>query len=401
MSLNKIQKLVEAAHNEVTTNILPYWINYMIDYEYGGFYGSRDFYNHLQTGASKGAVLNTRILWTFSKAYNELKNNQYLTVATRAYEYIEKYFRDPIYDGIFWELDFEGKPINTQKYCYTQGFWIYGLVEYYRATQNEEALQTALKIFSILEEKALDKERNGYVEAFARDWTSTGNVRISEKDLNENKTYNTHLHLLEPFTQLYLVSGNPQVGKALENLTILMFEKFYNPTNGHFHLFFDDDWNVKGDLISYGHDIEGSWLLWEALEALNNDNLKAKYKNSVLQIVEVSARESIDTDGGQFYEGNSIGLTDTDKHWWPQAETVIGFINAFQITGNEKYLDWAINTWNFIDSYIIDKENGEWHWRVDKNRKPYTNEVKAGFWKCPYHNSRACFEIINRLSKLS
>ncbi len=392
----KIKNLILKAQHEVTSNILSYWINTMVDNENGGYYGKRDFYNKLDTTASKGAVLNTRILWTFSKAYNVFKDNEYLNYAWRAYNYIEKYFRDPVNDGVYWELDYQGNPINTQKYCYTQGFWIYALSEFYKSTKHAEAIATAYKMFHLLDEKALDKQRNGYVEAFAKDWTTTNNVRISEKDLNENKTYNTHLHILESYASLYKVKPSEELKKSLTNLIILLAEKFYNPNNGHFKLFFDDDWNEKGDLISYGHDIEGSWLLWDAIEAIGSDELKNKYLPIVIRIAEVSAAESIDKDGGQFYEGDSSGVKDTDKHWWPQAEVVVGFLNAYQLTNNKKFLDLACNSWEFIENYIIDKVNGEWHWKIDKNGVPYKNEVKAGFWKCPYHNSRCCFEIITR-----
>lgn len=394
----KIAYLYNAAQKEVKENILNYWITLMIDDDQGGFYGSRDFYNRLNKTASKGAVLNSRILWTFSRAYNTFKKLEYLTVAQRAYEYLEKYFRDPVHDGIYWELDYLGNPVNTQKYGYAQGFWMYGLVEYYLARGEKAALDTALRVFELLQEKALDRERNGYWEAFARDWSFTQDVRISEKDLNENKTFNTHLHILEPFTTLYRVTNDVRVGEALKNITKLMFERFYNPSTGHFHLFFDDNWQVKGDLVSYGHDIEAAWLLWEALQALGDENLISQYANTVVHIVEISALESFDVDGGQFYEGNSQGIVDTDKHWWPQAEAVVSFINAWQMTGDEKFLDFAYRTWRFIEQYLIDPKLGEWHWKVNKQGKPDTSQVRAGFWKCPYHNSRACFEIIKRLS---
>jgi mannobiose 2-epimerase len=398
MNEENINYLIKSAENEVRNNILSYWANNMVDNEFGGFYGERDFYGKLKPNASKGAVLNSRILWAFSKAYNVFKDEKYLNLATRAYNYIEKYFRDPEYDGIFWELDYLGKVVNTQKYCYTQGFWMYGLVEYYLASKNEDALNTALKIFHLLQDKAYDKRYEGYIEAFGRNWTLTGDVRISEKDLNENKTYNTHLHLLEPFTTLYQATKDKEVHDALENIVKLMFERFYIPSTGHFHLFFDDYWNFKGDLISYGHDIEGSWLLWEALLALENEDLKSKYLKYIIEIADFSAKESIDNDGGQFYEGNPNGPVDTDKHWWPQAEAVIGFLNAWKLTGDNKFFDFALNSWKFIENYIIDKQAGEWHWKVNRLGKPDTTQVKAGFWKCPYHNSRVCFEIMKRLS---
>ncbi len=395
----EIEILKDAALKELTGNILSYWQTYTIDKENGGFYGSIDFYGNINKTATKGAVLNTRILWTFSKAFNVLGKKEYFDLALKAYEFINNYFRDKEYNGVYWELDYKGQPVNTRKYCYTQGFWIYALSEFYIASKNPDSIKLALDIFSIIEDKALDKIKNGYIEAFARDWSITGDVRISEKDLNENKTYNTHLHLLEGYTALYKVTKNSKVKSALENLVNLMLDKFYNPANHHFLLFFDDEWNTKSNLVSYGHDIEGTWLLWDAVKSLDKPELEKRTIPIILKMVDTTAKESIDVDGGQFYEGNAKeGVKDTDKHWWPQAEAVVGFMNAWQITRDNKYFDLALNSWKFIETYISDRKSGEWFWKVSKDGMPYTNEVKAGFWKCPYHNSRACFEIIERLS---
>ena len=392
------KELKEAALSELTKNILPFWKNNMVDKENGGFYGSMNFDGTIDKTATKGAVLNTRILWTFSKAFNILGNKEYFDLAQRAFDYINKFFIDDKFNGIFWELDYKGIPVNTRKYCYTQGFWIYALSEYFIASKNARAIELAQNIFRIIEDKALDKERNGYVEAFARDWSLTGDVRISEKDLNVNKTYNTHLHLLEGYTSLYKITKDARVKKTLENLINLMTEKFYNPANNHFLLFFDDNWNQKSDLVSYGHDIEGTWLLWDAVKCLHQPEIEKKTVPILLKIVDTSINESIDSDGGQFYEGNiTEGVKDTDKHWWPQAEAVVGFLNAWNISGNNKYFDQACKSWKFIENYISDKKSGEWFWKVDQKGMPYTNDVKAGFWKCPYHNSRTCFEVMARL----
>jgi cellobiose epimerase len=389
--------LKEAAFNELTQNILPYWHKNALDDYNGGFVGSIDGKNKIDYKASKGAVLNTRILWTFSKAFNVLQKKEYFELAKRAYNYINTFFRDKEYNGVFWELDYKGNPINTRKYCYTQGFWIYALSEFYKASKDPESIELAMDIFSIIEDKALDKTKNGYIEAFDRNWTITGDVRISKKDLNEKKTYNTHLHLLEGYTALFAVTKNETVKKALHNLIDLMIGRFYNPLNDHFLLFFDENWNIKSDLVSYGHDIEGTWLLWEAVKYMDMPELEKQTLPVVIKIVDAILKESIDKDGGQFYEGTvKEGVKDTDKHWWPQAEAVVGFLNAWSLTGNKVYLDYAVKSWNFIEKYISDKRSGEWFWKTDKNGLPYTDEVKAGFWKCPYHNSRSCFEIIKR-----
>lgn len=380
---------------ELTGNILPFWLNNAIDHVRGGFLGEIDFQGNPVPDASKGVILNARILWTFAASFNAFEEPAYLEAAHRAYDYFTDYFTDKDYGGVFWELDFEGRPVNTKKQIYAQAFAIYGLSEYYRATGRDEALKQAVALYGDIEKYSFDGEKNGYFEAFSRDWGHVDDLRLSEKDQNERKTMNTHLHILEAYTNLYSVWRDDRLKQRLLNLVELFVERFIN-ADGHLDLFFDDDWNLRSDLVSFGHDIECSWLLQEAAEVAGDPGYMEKCRKLAVFIAEQSL-SGLDSDGGLFYEYfPSEDRWDRDKHWWPQAEAIVGYYNAYQVSGRSVFLERASGSWHFIQKYLVDPVAGEWHWSVDAHGIPNYKGQKAGFWKCPYHNSRACLEIIRR-----
>ena len=390
-------ELKAAVNKEVTENILSYWIEKTVDNENGGFYGEVKNKGQIVKDANRSAVVNMRILWTFANAYRIFKKDEYKIAAEHAYEYIKKYFIDKDNGGVYWMLDYKGNPIDTKKQSYAQGFAIYGLAALHRATGNKEALELAIEIHKLLEEHAFDPAYGGYLEAYTADWKLMDDLRLSSKEPNEKKTMNTHLHILEPYTELYRSWKDEGLRNQIIGLIRVFIDHILNKENYHFNLFFEEDWTVKSEEISYGHDIEGSWLLFEAAEVLGDEALIQEVGDVAVKMAEATLNEAIQNDGGLVYEGDPNGIIDTDRHWWPQAEAVIGFYNAYQISGDKKYLDAAINSWNYIEKYIVDKKFGEWFWLADKNGNPKRSEHKVGPWKCPYHNSRTCFEIIERV----
>jgi mannobiose 2-epimerase len=381
---------------ELQTNILPYWMNRMVDLENGGFYGRRDGYDHLEAKADKAIILNTRILWTFSHAAYAFGDSNYRRVADRAYHYITRYFVDPEFHGVFWMVDFQGNPVATKKQVCAQAFAIYAFAEYFKASNKRESLEHAIDLFRLIENNSFDKKENGYLEAFDRDWKLLEDLRLSDKDANEKKTMNTHLHVLEAYTTLYRIWKDPFLAKQLRNLILVFRDKIVSDTK-HFNLFFDEHWYVKSHEISFGHDIEGSWLLYEAAEALADENLKTEIRQLCLDMVEETYQYGFDDDGGLMNEANAKGMIDADKHWWPQAEALVGLVNAWQLSADDKYLEMAIRNWRFIQNTLIDRENGEWFWRVNRRGAVNRDKDKSGPWKCPYHNGRAMLELMNRL----
>lgn len=376
--------------------ILQFWFRHTVDNEQGGFYGRIDSDMTVHPQAPKGLVLNARILWTFARAYRHEPKPEYLFMADRALEYLETYFRDPEFPGYFWLVDHQGRPLETKKQIYGQAFYLYGVAEYMLATGRSDLLNLAEQLFAIVE-KSFDPVHGGYLEAYARDWTEVGDLRLSEHDQNDKKSMNTHLHVLEAYTHYYRICPSDKLERQLRRLITDMLERIIDLDKGHFHLFFDEDWTRKSKLISYGHDIEGSWLLMEAAEVLGDAALIERSRQAALRMAAAVLAEGVDTDGAVMWEGDADGVVDTDKHWWGQAEAIVGFVNAWQMTGDEKYGQAAIACWRFTREHVIDRRNGEWFWKTDRSGRASLAEDKVNEWKCPYHNGRACFEIIERL----
>ncbi|NDV68139.1 AGE family epimerase/isomerase [Dysgonomonas sp. 25] len=380
---------------ELTQNILPFWMDKMQDVENGGFYGCIDGNNELHKKANKGCVLNARILWTFSAAYRILQKEEYLTMATRAYHYIKEYFIDYDFGGLYWELDYKGNPVNTKKQVYAQGFALYGFSEYHRATGDREALDLAIGLFHLIE-KYKDKEHGGYFEAFTREWQTIEDMRLSDKDANEKKSMNTHLHILEPYTNLLRVWDNEELRTAQRELIDIFLDNILDHKTYYQNLFFGEDWTAKSSAISYGHDIEASWLLYEAADILGDRPLLNKTKSLSLTIANAAA-EGLEADGSMIYEKDGQH-TDKERHWWVQAEAVVGFMYAYKNTKNIIYKEKATRLWQYIQNQIVDTEHGEWIWSRNEDGAINHIDDKAGFWKCPYHNSRMCMEMIENFN---
>ena len=378
----------------LTQNILPYWIDKMVD-PAGGFYGRRDGNDTLDTSAPKGAILNARILWTFSAAYRVLRRPEYLEMATRAKREIIDRFYDPEFGGIYWSLNPDGTPLDTKKQFYAIGFAIYGLSEYARATGDKEALDYAIRLFHDIETHSHDKAKGGYREAAQRDWTPIADMRLSDKDANSSKTMNTHLHIIEPYTNLLRVWPDPGLRTATTDLLNVFFDRILTPgQRGHLGLFFDDDFHRQDGIISYGHDIEASWLLLETAQVLADPGILEKALAQTARIAD-AALEGRCVDGSMVYERHANGSYDDDKHWWVQAENVIGQAYLWKFHGRADMLEKSYQTWQYIKDNLVDPA-GEWHWSR-KGTEINRADDKAGFWKCPYHNSRMCLEIASLL----
>lgn len=383
--------------DELRHNILPFWMQRMCDMQHGGFLGAIDGNGRALPDQPKGAILNARILWTFAAAYRLLGEPAYLTVATRAKEEILRRFCDPEFGGIYWSLDCEGRPLDTKKQFYAIGFAIYGLAEYHRATGDAEAVERAKSLFRDIERHSFDPLKNGYIEACTRDWKEIADMRLSDKDANERKTMNTHLHILEAYTALYRVWPDEALAEALRNLILLFTDTIADRKTGHLRLFFDDDWTCRSTTVSYGHDIEASWLLAEAAGVLGDEALIEKSAAICARMAE-AASEGFIPRGGVIYESDSAsGLIDADRHWWVQAEAVVGFFNRFAACGDAAALGRALDCWEFIKTRLVDREKGEWVWSLRADGSQNRTDDKAGFWKCPYHNGRMCLELIERI----
>jgi cellobiose epimerase len=379
-------------------SILSWWSKYMVD-ERGGFYGSVDTSNIPDLDAAKGVVLNSRILWTFSAAAKFTNNKEWLTVASRAFKYLLDHFIDPVYGGLYWSVDPGGVMLDGKKQVYGQAFGIYSLTEYYKATGDETALNMARELFDCIESYSYDTIKGGYIEAFTRDWKPIEDLRLSEKDDNEKKTMNTHLHVIEAYANLYMVWPDQLVRERIVQLLELFDTIIINKNDHHLHLFMNENWQVRSSLVSFGHDVEAAWLLLECAVVVDDQLLIEKYKTLSVQLA-AAASKGLDEDGGLWYELDPVaGQLIYEKHSWPQAEAMVGFFNAWQVSKDAQWLLRSKRSFDFIDRSIRDHKNGEWYWGIYKDGLPMPKE-KAGFWKCPYHSARACMEISSRIARL-
>jgi mannobiose 2-epimerase len=215
---------------------------------------------------------------------------------------------------------------------------------------------------------------------------------------------------LEGFTNLLRVWPDAGLHQRQHELIELTLTHIIDPKTHHLVLFMQNDWTPIGEEISYGHDIELSWLLVEAAEVLGDPALLARAKTEAVAIADATNAEGIDTDGGVYNEGNPKGPTNTNKEWWEQAEATVGFFSAYQISGDPKYFGYSKRSWDFIQAKFVDRVNGDWHNTLHRDATPILlvtarngrtfPMAKQNIWKCPYHNSRACLELIERAKEL-
>jgi mannobiose 2-epimerase len=389
-------ELKQDVRDVLENNILNYWIDKATDNERGGYYGEIDGHEQVVPNADKGAILNARILWAFSAAYRVLGNPVYLKAATRAKDYIVENFIDHENGGVYWSVDCDGKPKDTKKQTYAIGFAIYGLSEYARATGDKDALNAAIGLYKDIETHAFDAENNGYTEALTLDWQPIADMRLSDKDENGSKTMNTHLHIIEPYTNLFRVWPDAGLEKQIRNLLQIFTNIFLNKHTHHLDLFFDDKWNGHRNIQSFGHDIEASWLLHETALVLVDKKLITSVEPIIIAIAN-AADEGLQEDGSMIYERwTDSQRVNSQRQWWVQCENIIGHINLYQYFGDKEALQKAIRCWQYTKEHIIDWKKGEWFWGIKPDGTRDLDNDKAGFWKCPYHNSRLCLELIER-----
>lgn len=389
--MNKLNEIKQ----ELTNHIMPFWMN-LKDEENGGLYGKVDYDLNVDKKAHKGGIITSRFLWTFSAAYRVSKDEKYRKYADHLYEFLVNKVYDNEYKGLYWLVDYKGNPADTRKHVYCQSFGVYALSEYYRATKKTEALDMAKDLYDLIEEKGFNPEINAYKEEFDREWNEAPNESLSENGVMADITMNTHIHVLEAYTTLYKAWPNEQLKERLENLLSILYNKMYNKETKFLDVFFDKNWNSLIDLKSFGHDIESSWLIDEAMKAIDVET--PEYLQMVIDIAYNIADYAIDEDGSLMNE-EEPGKLDRTKIWWVQAEAIVGFQNAYERTKDEKFLKLMDDLWEYTKNNIVDKrKNGEWLWSVEPDGSPTKRNISDP-WKGSYHNGRFCLEMIERVKQ--
>jgi len=405
----QLTDLANSAEKELRGNILPFWLANARDPAHGGFHSYVGEDMKVRDDLPRGALLTSRILWTFSAAYRLYHDPAYLEMARWAYRDLVDRFVDKQDGGLFWTVRPDGQPADAHKQIYGQVFGIYGLAEYFRATGDKAALEQAIAIYGLIERNAHDGEHGGYFDALSREWRREDGPKGNLLG-DAPKSQNSHIHILEGFTNLLRVWPDDGLRRRERELIELTMAHIVDPRTHHLILFMQDDWTPIGDKVSYGHDIELSWLLVEAAEVLGDPAVLARTKPVALAIARVTNAEGVDQDGGVFNEGGPRGLTNTNKDWWPQAEAAVGFLNAYQLSGDPAYLADSVRSWDFIQAKMVDRVHGDWYESLKRDGSPIVSfswragmtvaTAKVSIWKCPYHNGRSCMELVRRVHEL-
>lgn len=392
----------QSVHDELEKDIVPFWIKNAVDHDRGGFYGFVTNDLHVKKDAPRGSLLSARILWAFSAAYREDHNPATLAVAKWAYDDLNHHFWDAQYGGFYWTGTADGKPLDTSKQTYGEGFCVYALSEYYLATKEQPALDRAIETFRLLEKHARDPKFGGYWEQFSQDWTRDTTQRRGQGSgagAAPGKSQNTHLHVLEAFSNLLRAWPNDEIRTSQKALVEIMLDKVLDNKTHHLILFLNDDYTPISNNASFGHDIEFSWLLTEAGEVLGDAALNERIRKVALEVAAATYREGLASDGSLYYETeeNSNKVSKQPTQWWADAEAMVGFYNAYQLSGDEKYRTASFKMWHYIEDHLVDHTYGEWYWAATP-RGEDAGTPKIDMWKCPYHNGRSCMEMERRLA---
>ncbi len=384
--------LREAAREMLERRLIPFWLA-LRDDERGGFYGYMGHDLAVDKAAEKGCILNSRILWFFSRCAKYLRRGDCLGAADHAYRFLRDRFVDREFGGVYWSVDAAGRPLDDSKHTYCQSFAVYALAAYYETIGNREALDLARSLFRVIQERCRDA--GGYLEAFDRQFRPVSNEKLSENGVMASRTMNTLLHVFEGCAGLYQAAPDPAVERAMREILTIYREKVYNPVLKRQEVFFDGDYRSLIDLTSYGHDIESSWLMDWGCDLLGDGELSAQ-----IHAIDSALAENVYEAA---FRGRSVanecerGTVDATRVWWVQAEAVLGFVNRWEKKPSDThFLNAAEDVFRHIQTVQTDPRSGEWFWAVDEQGRPDPSRPMVSPWKCPYHNGRMCLELIRR-----
>ncbi|MEO6395941.1 MAG: AGE family epimerase/isomerase [Devosia sp.] len=394
-----LDALAEEAAAQLTGNILPYWLMHARNRARGGFWGEVRADTERRKSGPRGALLTSRILWTFSAAYGRDAEPAYLEMANAAYDDLMRNFRDAVHGGLFWSIGSGGETLAPHKQVYGQAFGIYGLSEYFRVTGEAAALDEAIALYRLVEAHARDRLRGGYCEALSQDWAAQEGPLPDGLKGGRTKSQDAMLHVMEAYSRLYSIWPDPGLRLDLVDLINDLIERVFDKQTAHLRMYFDEAWNARSNHFSSGHDIEFSWLLTEAAATIG-DTILADRAKSVSLALAGATLPALDADGGLVFEASPGGIVDPGRQWWSSAEAVVGFLNAYELSADLRFRDAALKAWGFVSRFLIDRRRGEWFGEIDPDGHPKRASPKIGLWKCPYHNGRACMEIVDRVRRL-
>lgn len=398
---SELHSLKNEVFQELTKSILPYWIERVYDDQNASFHGRIDAENKIHKDADRSAILISRIAYSFAASLQLTGDSSLVQPMQTAVNMLKRDYLDPEFGGLYWMTDASGSPTDFKKHVYAQSFGIYAFATVFSATHDEIALKQAIELYQLIEKHAYLPSSNGYHEAFSRNWSPLIDVRLGESDAQEPRSTNTHLHLMEAYAALYKVWPDEVLRTRIATLIEIFLSRIYNQEGRHFFAFFDENWTPKSQVYSFGHDIETVWLLVDAARAINQHDLIVRCEDVALEVAHMALEQAIDPKFGGIYNFGSNGVViDSEKHWWAQAEAMVGLLMTYRLSGDLTHLNAVFGLWDFITKNVIDHANGEWYFRVNRDGSPITIDDKVGAWKCPYHTSRACIQIYTMINEI-
>jgi mannobiose 2-epimerase len=408
-------------------NILGIWYPRTIDSISGGFLSDFDYKWEMKGRQNKMIVTQSRHIWTCSSSaefYPE-KKDYYLKIARHGVQFLKEKMWDPKWGGFYSLVDREGKVLNfgkadqMTKEAYGNAFAIYGLAAFARQTGDTTALELAKKTFLWLDKHSYDPQFGGYFQFIEADGTplKEGYQGVPPKDQNSS------IHLLEAFTELYRVWPDPLVKERLLMMLSLIRDQIAN-SKGYLQLFLNADIspvsyrdsaenirqkNWQMDHISFGHDVETAYLMLEASEVagLKNDTLTLR---KAKRMVDHAIENGWDKTVGGFYDAGyyfknleTVTIIKDTKNWWAQAEGMNSLLMMSELFPNDplNYKSLFLKEWEYINTYLIDHEHGDWYPAGIDKEPDAKLAMKAQIWKCNYHTSRSLMNCIRQLQEKS
>lgn len=410
-----ISSYLEKTNHYLNQQLIPFWAARAVEPRFGGFQTNYDSNGKRTKVTEKSLLSQCRAIFTIAHAmrlgFHWPGGREALQ---QGIDFLFKHFRDPQYDGYYWIVEADGTPKDDNKIIYGHSFLIYGLAEYALLTGDEVAKREARRIFDLLQEKVADQEHGGYFEHFNRQF----NLKKARGDFNSHKSLDVHMHLMEAFTTLYELTQAAAHKKALMEVIDLIFDKMVDPETRTGISMFTAEWqpipnveletvwgrdrfNEEGkgvDITSYGHNIELAWLYLHAQDILGIPRKKSL--DRVLPIYEHTYEKGVDWKyGGLYVEGKRRGaVTEPTKEFWQQAEGMVGFLDAYLLTGNKKYLDAFYNVHDFVFSKMINWDLGEWLALLDEKGNVIWDYMGTS-WKVFYHTVRGTCQVIRKLEQ--
>ena len=407
---------LQQSQDYFNTKLIPFWAKRAVEKKFGGFQTNYDR-NGKRTEIKEKALL-SQVRAIFSIAHTIRLGFDWpggREALSQGIDFLFNHFHDSEYDGYYWIVDEDGTVIDDSKIIYGHSFLIYGLAEHALLTGDERSKKEAVRVFDLLQEKVADKDFGGYYEHFNRKF----NLKAARKDIKAFKSLDVHMHLMEAFTTLYELTQDEKHRKALEDVIDLIFDKMVEPKTGTGISMFTDKWepisNVEldtvwgrdrfdedgkaTDITSYGHNIELTWLYLLSQDILGIP--REKSRNRVVPVYEHTFAHGVDWEfGGIYVEGHRNGdATEMTKEFWQQAEAMIGFLDAYLFTSDEKYLKAYKNIHDFVFTKLINWDQGEWFALTERNGDLIWDYMGTN-WKVFYHTVRGMGEIIKRLEKI-